>query len=158
MEPLEVQLLRKYRSEVQQTREQIRALTTHTSALASAINGLEAILRLRGVDPDEIGDDEMSMPIAAQPVGPTVRTVQSLTAKAPSRLLLAVVTVLNDTDKRLGAKDLHRQLLKKGLVVNYYTLYKNLTREAAKEDGVVVRFGEKFGLRRWATNDAGTGS
>jgi hypothetical protein len=120
----------------------MRALRDQYEALGSAISGLEGILRLRGVDPGH-GDEgsDTSSPVSAIKL-----------KSSTSRLIAAVVAALNKTKEPLGAKALHRALLKGGIAANYYTLYKNLQREAVMNDGAVVRSGDKFGLREWATN------
>src|SRR5207248_10521253 len=85
----------------------------------------------------------------------TTPTRRSASSSSSNGFMLAVAAVLADTKKNMGAKDLHRALLKRGLAINYYTLYKNLKREAAKTETAIVSIGDKFGLREWATNDSG---
>jgi hypothetical protein len=137
MEPLEIRLLKSYRLELNDTREQIRALTVHGQALTSAIAGLEAVLRIKGVDAGPI----LSVETAGRaPEAPETRH------SAPTRLLGAVVALLAERGLVLGAKDIHRLLHKSGIVVNYHTLYKNLSREATREGRVIAKVGEKFGL------------
>jgi len=140
----EIQLLKRFRAELKLTREQIKELTQQRDALVTAITGLEAVLRTRGVNPDPTEEDEAAEVTATHK------------HKALPAEVRAAVGLLEESRQSIGAKDIQRALLAKGIATNYYTLYRKLTMEADKEDGVVVRVGEKFGLRELPTNGTGT--
>jgi len=150
MDSPEIRLLKSYRQELQATREQSRTLRFRTDALVAAVAGIEAVLRMKGIDPDKIGGADGGGPTRNSDAAPKTRA-----SAAPNSLLAAVVSLLGDVKKPLGAKDTHRILQKAGIVANYYTVYNNLVRESKREGGVIARFGEKFGLPEWATNDSG---
>jgi hypothetical protein len=141
----EVALLRKYREDFLEVRRQIRDLQQQRDALQQGITGLESMLRFRGIDPDQIDAVEETDVAAAQE---PARDSESRPA-----LINSAVAALESVNLPTGAKALHALLLQRGVSSNYYTLYKNLAREAKRDDGLIVRNGEKFGLRKWATND-----
>lgn len=139
----EIALLRKYREHFAVVRKQLRALAEQRDALAQVINGLESMLRLQGIDPDQIDA------VASDEESPETED-----DSPKSALINAAVAALETVNVRMGTKALHALMLKRGVASNYYTLYKNLVREAAKPDGLITRFRDKFGLRKWASDDA----
>jgi hypothetical protein len=138
----EVRLLRKFRAELRLVRTQISDLTQRRDALVSAISGVESLLKLQGLDIERLeGDDD-----------PSAALTESRRASKPSGVIKHSVAVIETLDRPAGAKEIHRNLIAKGIVVNYYTLHRTLGREATKQDGIFSRFGDKFGLRQWAIN------
>jgi hypothetical protein len=135
----ELEMWRKYRAEVDSLEREIRRLSQLRQAMWTTVQGLEQILKANGVNTDEVAatDEEED------------------TAKDPTAMD-AVVAVFRKHRALLGAKDLQRALMENGVRVNYYTLYKTLARDAARDDSPVARFGDKFGLREWTVTDTGT--
>jgi transposase len=133
----EILLLRKYRSEYDEVGRQIRLLGERHEVLANAIAALEAVLRQKRTDSSP-GAGTADARCAATPLGGS---------KAPDAVLGAVVAVLSDANDSLGAKEIQRRLLGRGLVMPYHSLYRTLKRHAGSSSGLLIRRGENFLLR-----------
>ncbi len=144
---LEIDLLRRYRRDLEDTRQQSKKLNARVQALLAAITGLEAMLRLHGVDPDQIEEGE------ARPTGRKEAAKSTTAAVAGDGIMAAVMAVIRDSSSDLGAKDVQRRLQKRGVIIAYHTLYRILIRDAASAGGVLVRHGDGFALRE--TNGGG---
>jgi hypothetical protein len=147
----EIALLRQYRSETVAVKRQIRDLLHRRDALVQAINGLESVLRVNGIDPDQIDAAEDSPPSETDASAATAR-VSSDDSPRPA-LVNAAIATLESANAPIGAKELHAALLRRGISANYYTLYKSLDRESKRGNGLIVRVKDKFALRRSANND-----
>jgi hypothetical protein len=130
----EIALLRRFRTELQATILQIEVLTANRNALMSVVVGLEDTLRLKGVDF-----------AARQP-----REEQQSLLNPP--VISSVIAVLKN-GAPMGAKEIHRALHHRGIVVNYSTLYKMLNRASAQRAPVIRRRQGKYEL---TNNDTGT--
>jgi hypothetical protein len=111
----------------------MRLLAERHEVLANAIAALEAVLRLKGASGRAANDDREGDDFDR--------------GEAHDAVLGAVVAVLCDANDGLGAKEIQRRLLNRGLVLSYHALYRTLKRHAASSSGVLVRRGENFGLR-----------
>lgn len=118
------------------------ALQQQREALTTAASGLEALLRLQGVDVEQLKAKEVTIDTKATP--------------QLGGVLGSVVATLAAANASMGAKAIQQALRERGIVTNYHTLYKSLKREATKHKGVIAQMGEKFGLREWANTDTGT--
>ena len=143
----EIALVRRYRAETRAIEKQAQRLNSIKMGMFYALKGLEEILKANGVNPDEIldGNDEGSAPTAPATSEPVKKF----------NVLTAAIAAISRLGKSVGAKDLQRLMGDGGIKVNYYTLHKNLAREAARDNGLIVRDDDKYGLREWATNDPG---
>lgn len=142
----EIALVRRYRTETRAIEKEAQRLNSIKMGMFYTLKGLEEILRANGVNPDEIADDDHG---EAEPEPVAAEAVKTL------NVLTAAIGAIRRLGKFIGAKDLQRVMGDAGIIVNYYTLHKNLTREAARESGAIVRDGDKYGLREWANNDPG---
>lgn len=104
----------------------------------SVVVGLEDTLRLKGIEFT-----------ARQP-----REEQQSLLSPPA--MTSVVAVLKSIKTPMGAREIHRALHHRGIVINYSTLYKMLIRASKQRAPVIRRRHGKYELSESATNDTGT--
>lgn len=131
-------MLKKFRTELQITLLQIEVLTATRNGLMSVVAGLEDTLRLKGVD------------FGARQTSPQQQSLLE------TPVIQSVVALLKSAQSPMGAKEVHRALQHRGIVLNYSTLYKALNREAAKRNAAIRRRHGKYELAGSANNDTGT--
>jgi hypothetical protein len=134
----EIALLRKFRTELQSATLQIEVLTATRNSLMSVVAGLEETLRLKGVD------------------FATRQTSAEQQSLLTTPVISSVIALLKSAHSSMGAKEIHRSLNYRGIVLNYSTLYKALNREAAKRNSVIRRRHGKYELSESTNNDTGT--
>jgi hypothetical protein len=151
-ETYEIPLLKRYYEDLKRIRIQMMMLQQRRDALAAAVSGLEGILRVQGVDVEAI---RVAANLGKQQEAVVSRTTPLPPGTTTPNVVGAVVAVLTAAKEPLGAKAIQQALRNRGIIANYHTLYKLLKREAIRTNGVIADFGEKIGLREWATNDSG---
>lgn len=146
----ETAMLARYRAELKDVRQQISTLIQKRDALKAMTAGLEALLRVHGIDPDHLEDEVATAPPDAEGEPRTF-----LTPFEGDAVMIAAIKVLEEAGKPMGAKDIERALMQKNLACQYYKLYRTLNGAAASTTGVIRKFRNGFGLREWTTNDTG---
>lgn len=133
----EIELLRRFRRELDATLLQIEVLTATRDALLSVVIGLEDTLELKGIK-----------------LRPNKAKQQSLLTSPP--LVASAVAVLRNEKVPMGVREIHVAMRHRGFVVNYSTLYKALQRESEREPAAIIRRRGKYELSDSASAAAAT--
>jgi len=137
----ERRLLKRYRAEYAEAQEAEKQIIKKRIALYNAIAGLEALLKLSGGAEEEDAEETPPSQIEKAP-----RT-RSETSKLAQTIADAAIEVLRSRNgQAMSAKDIEKALAAADNPINYYTLYRTLTRETEGEAPRLAREHGKFSL------------
>ena len=132
----ELELLRRYRMEVDALDKPIAEMTLRRQMLEAAITGLRGLLRNQGLD-DAVIDAESDprLVVVSAPV-PTRR----------SKTIEHTVNVLLNNPRDLGVKEI-QEAMQPVFRIDYWALSKALNREASRPHGRIAKVGKLFRVR-----------